>query len=125
METKVSSTGVLIIHPTQKWITAVDGAEPFRKALESAIDDGYLAVAVNLDGVEYADSTAIGAIIQGFKKITRAGGKMCLFHVGQEMEDFLAQTVLDRFIEIVGDEEAVDLHFSGMPKQKKKWWWPF
>ena len=114
--------GILIIQPPQKWITAVDGATEFREALEKAVEDGRLAVAVDLDGVEYADSTAIGALIQGFKSLTRAGGKLCLFHVGDEMKDFLSQTVLDRFIEICTDEESVSLQFTNLPKKKKRWW---
>ena len=114
--------GIVIIHPPQKWITAVDGAAEFRDALEKVVAEGRLAVAVDLSGVEYADSTAIGALIQGFKNLTREGGKLCLFGVGDEMKDFLAQTVLDRFIEICSDEESVALQFTNLPRKKKRWW---
>jgi anti-sigma B factor antagonist len=117
--------GVLILNPSQKWITAVDGASELREEISLAIEDGCLAIAVDMGQVEYADSTAIGALIQGFKDLTRNGGRICLFNVGQEMKDFLTQTVLDRFIEVKSDEEAVLLDFKSAPKKKKSWWRPF
>ncbi len=77
-----------------------------REALESAGKEGHLAIAVDLAGVEYADSTMIGLLIGAFKTLTQNRGLICLFNVAPELHEFFRQTVLDRLIEICKDEQT-------------------
>lgn len=112
--------GVLIVRPGNRRVTAVSGANEFREALDKALTAGHLAVAVDLTGVEYADSTMIGALISAFKNLHQHGGLICLFNVGSELREFFRQTVLDRVIEIRKDEQsAIDL-FDGRTKKTGK-----
>lgn len=112
--------GVLIVHPTTTRVTAVVGAEELREALESAGKEGHLAIAVDLAGVEYADSTMIGLLIGAFKTLTQNRGLICLFNVAPELHEFFRQTVLDRLIEICKDEQTALELFEGGPKMKRK-----
>ena len=112
--------GVLIIHPELSRVTALGGAEEFRTVVNKALKDGYLAVAVDLAGVEYADSAMIGTLVDAFKQLNRENGTICLFNVSQELREFFRQTVLDRFIQIFPDEESVLLALEDRPKRKRR-----
>jgi len=111
---------VTIIHSNLTRVTAVAGAEEFRQTLMESIEEGRLAIAVDMHGIEYADSTMIGALVDGNKLLTRDGGTMCLFNVSHELREFFNQTVLDRFIEICATEEIAILVFDGLPKKKRR-----
>jgi len=112
--------GVLIIHPNFTRVTAVSGVEEFRDTMERSVERGHLAIAVDLAGVEYADSTMIGALISTFKKLSRQNGLMCLFNVGSELHEFFRQTVFDRFVEICRDEQSALELFGDRPKSTRK-----
>lgn len=112
--------GVLIVHPTDSRLTAMSGAGELREALMGAVRRGHLALAVDLAGVEYADSTMIGDLIAAFKDLHRDGGLICLFNVAPELREFLHQTVLDRLIEICTDERAALLLMEDRPKSKRR-----
>jgi len=119
VETRTAD-GVLIVRPGAGRITALSGADLLRQALEKAIARGHLAIAVDLDGVEYADSTMLGVLISAFKALNQRGGLVCAFNVGSELREFFHQTVLDRVIDVCKDEsEALGL-FAGRARKKRR-----
>jgi anti-anti-sigma factor len=114
------SEGVQIIHPTTPRLTAVSGADEFRQTLNDIVDHGHLAVAIDLSGVVYADSTAIGALIEGYRRLARTDGMICAFNVESDLNEFIQQTWLDRFIDIVGTEAVALTLFDGRKKKKRR-----
>ena len=55
--------GVVVIRPNQARIIAASGESELGSALAKAIDDGGLAIALDLAGVEYADNAVIGGLV--------------------------------------------------------------
>lgn len=112
--------GVLVVHPDLKRVTAASGAEEFRSTIDDAVTKGRLAIALDLAGIEYADSTMIGVLIAAFKSLNQNGGLICAYNVGPELHEFFRQTVLDRLIEVCkSEDDALDL-FKDRSKSKKK-----
>ncbi len=124
MEIEVRTAGgVQILRPTLSRLTAVSGADGLDQSIRQAIADGNLAIAINMTEVEYADSTAIGALIRGYKQLATGQGTLCLFGVGEELREFFRQTVLDRLIDIEPDEQSALQMFEGQPKKRRKGIW--
>jgi len=110
--------GVALIHPRRKRVTALSGADELREALHNARERGHLAIAIDFEGVEYADTAAIGMLIAEFKVLNRDHGLMCLFNVGPDMHEFFRQIVFDHLIEVRGTEQAALELFAGQPKRR-------
>lgn len=98
--------GVVVITPDQKRLTAHRGMPAVRACLEEAAARGNQAVAVDFSGVEYVDGAMMGVLLDAFKAIHRNGGRLCVFGVGEAVQEVLKNTVLDDVIDIVSDENA-------------------
>jgi anti-anti-sigma factor len=106
--------GVLIIHPEHERITVASGSvEDLRESLHQAVDDGRLAIAIDLDGVEYIDSAVVGVLADEFGRLAWHHGRLCLFNVHPALHEFFSHTVLDHLIPVCGSEEAVIELFRG------------
>lgn len=57
---------------------------------------GQPRVAINLEGVEFMDSTAIGVLISGLKRCREAGGDLVLVAPREPVRKVLSITGLDR-----------------------------
>ncbi|HBL06583.1 MULTISPECIES: anti-sigma F factor antagonist [Clostridium] len=57
-------------------------AEEVRTRIDDILDkDGYKALIFNFSGVNFMDSSGIGAVIGRYKKMSLRGGKVCLTNV--------------------------------------------
>jgi len=84
------------------------------------VKGGHLAIAVDLAGVEYADSTMIGILISTFKSLNQSKGMICLYNVGSELHEFFRQTVLDRLIEVCKDEQTALRLLADRARSRRK-----
>jgi anti-sigma B factor antagonist len=106
IETRQSS-GVLIVTPLEKRIDArVSGA--FRLALIDRIDTGAKRLVINLEHVQFMDSSGLGALVSALKRLGRDGEiKVC--SPGASIRSMLERTRLDRVMPILdSEEESVD-----------------
>jgi anti-sigma B factor antagonist len=67
-------------------------------------------IAVNLEGVEFMDSTAIGVLISGLKRCREAGGDLALVAPRDPVRKVLSITGLDRVFPI---HDSVEQATSG------------
>src|SRR6056297_3615144 len=63
---------VLIVRPLEKRIDASTATE-FKQKMNEWIDSGNRRIVLNLSEVDFIDSSGLGAIISGFKKIGNNG----------------------------------------------------
>ncbi len=112
--------GICIVRPNLSHVTQTTGAAEVHEALEVAVNDGKLAVAVDLKGVKFADSPTIDALIDTHKALMKNGGELCVFHVEPEVREFFQQTMFHRFIQICTDEQDAIFHFENSPKKKRR-----
>jgi len=75
-----------------------------KKALFSVTDGTYSSVVVDLKDVNYMDSSGIGALVAGQKKMRAHNGKFALINIHDDVLNILKLATLDRFFSIYEDE---------------------
>ena len=73
---------------------------------------GRKGVVLNLQDATYIDSTWLGAIVQGFTKLSQAGGQLKLVHVPTKLMQLLVMTKLSTVFDIfTSEDDAVNSFF--------------
>ena len=81
-------------------------APRFRECMLELLDDGVVQLVVDLSAVTFIDSTALGVLIGGVRRINSAGGAMSLVVGSRPVERVLGITGLDRVFAIHKTREA-------------------
>ncbi len=71
-------------------------APQFKERMVELLDAGVYRLVVDLSEVTFIDSTALGVLIGGVRRVHGAGGAMALVVVSRPVERVLAVTGLDR-----------------------------
>jgi anti-sigma B factor antagonist len=85
-------------------ITVQDGVAEFRAAVRQLLQRGRLQLLVNVDGVSYIDSTALGEIVRLYTTATQMGGALKLLHVHGRVRDLLLVAHLLRIFAVFDTE---------------------
>ncbi len=95
-------------------ITAGEEAAHLRETLRRLVTEGKTRVILNLQNVDYIDSTGLGALVMGFTSLRKAGGMLKLLHLSRRNIELLIFTKLETVFEIFDDElDAVNSFFPG------------
>ena len=78
-----------------------------KKALFSVTDGKYNSVVVDMKNVNYMDSSGIGALVAGQKKMKAHNGKFALINIHDDVLNILKLATLDRFFRIYDTEEEL------------------
>jgi anti-sigma B factor antagonist len=76
-----------------------------KKALFSITDGKHMSVIVDLKNVNYMDSSGIGALVAGQKKMKAHNGKFALINIHDDVLNILKLATLDKFFKIYEDED--------------------
>lgn len=76
-----------------------------KKALFSVTDGSNPSVIVDMKNVNYMDSSGIGALVAGQKKMKAHSGKFALMNIHEDVLNILKLATLDKFFTIYEDEE--------------------
>ena len=87
-------------------------APQFKECLLELIDTGVDKLVVDLSGVTFIDSTALGVLIGGVRRVRTAGGAMALVVTNRAVERVLSITGLDRVFTIHATREAAVESFA-------------
>ncbi|OQB38227.1 MAG: hypothetical protein BWY06_02066 [Candidatus Latescibacteria bacterium ADurb.Bin168] len=112
--------GVYIVHPRFARLTATHGAREFRAALEKGVRDGYEGIAIDFSGVKFADREILHVLAAAYKLHAPSYGLMFAFHCSDDLEEFFEETLLDRLIPVVKDEEAALAVLAGCKRRPVK-----
>lgn len=85
-------------------VTLTDGTTVFDNALQRLIQEGHVKLIVDLGGVPYIDSTALGIILRAHATAARRGGVLKLLHVTGHVHELLELTKLLSVIETFESE---------------------
>jgi anti-sigma B factor antagonist len=97
---------VLIVRPKEQALDAY-AAPGFRDRMSELIQQGHRAVVLNLSDVNFLDSTGLGAIVSGLKRLD-GRGVMVICGVHEMVMDVFRLTRMDRVFPIVATvEEAL------------------
>jgi anti-sigma B factor antagonist len=107
MELKLrSADNVKILELAGRFDTYTAGE--VRQWLEEATTNEPANIVVNLEGVDFVDSTALATLVQGVKNCRELNGDLRLCGVKQSVRMVFELTRLDRFFEVYPQEnEAV------------------
>ncbi|MFO7683344.1 MAG: STAS domain-containing protein [Chloroflexota bacterium] len=107
MELKSRSAGhVKILELSGRFDTYT--AEQVRPWIQKAVDEEPANIVVNLEGVDFVDSTGLATLVQGVKNCRQLNGDLRLCGVQQPVRMVFELTRLDKFFEIyLQEDEAV------------------
>ena len=66
---------------------------------------------LDMKGISYMDSSGIGAMVAGQKRIRSKGGKFALMNMKEEVFNILKLATLDQFFTIYEDETQIEDNF--------------
>ena len=81
-------------------------APRFRQRLLALISGGAQNVVIDLSGVDYIDSTGLGVLMGGAKRVRSAGGDIRLVITGSRLADLIELTRLDRVLDMFDSVSA-------------------
>ncbi|MET8229819.1 STAS domain-containing protein [Micromonospora sp. NPDC005298] len=79
-----------------------------REGLQRLVDAGDHQVVVDLSGVGFLDSSALGALVVMFKAFGDVGGRLCLAAVQPGVRSVLTITSVDRAIDVYDSVPAAE-----------------
>lgn len=83
-------------------------APKLRERLSGTIDEGFASVVVDLEGVGFMDSTGLGTLVGGLKRVKERDGSMALVCTNRSVLRILSITGLDRVFPVYGSvQEAL------------------
>jgi anti-sigma B factor antagonist len=96
-------TGRLVVGPS---------TDQFRSAVDESIKAGHPNIILNLQGVEYVDSTGLGALVLCFTHSQKAGGALRLLNLNKRDMELLVLTKLTTIFDVYAEElDAVNSYF--------------
>lgn len=78
-----------------------------KKALFSITEGNYKSVIVDMKNVNYMDSSGIGALVAGQKKMKAHNGKFGLMNIHDDVLNILKLATLDKFFTIYPSEDKL------------------
>jgi anti-sigma B factor antagonist len=87
-------------------LTVGDDVSRFRDRLQKLIDSGLRNIVLNMEQVDYIDSTGLGALVMAYTSMQRAGGKIKLLNLSRRGIELLVMTKLTTIFEVFDDEQS-------------------
>jgi len=87
-------------------LTAGEGASALREKLNQLMTASHKDVILNLKGVEYIDSTGLGAMVVCYTSLRKSGGKLVLLNLNRRHIELLILTKLSTVFEMFDDEQS-------------------
>lgn len=78
----------------------------FRQRLLGVIGAGCQCVVIDISGVEFIDSTGLGVLMGGAKRVRSAGGDIRLVAAGSHLTELIKLTRLDRVLDVFDSVSA-------------------
>jgi anti-sigma B factor antagonist len=82
----------------------------FRDAVNSSVSEGFTRLSVDLKGVDFIDSSGLGALISGLKATRMAGGDLRIAAPTTQVQLVLQLTNMDRVLMAYEDAETAFAH---------------
>jgi anti-sigma B factor antagonist len=95
-------------------VTMGEEATKFRQVIQDLAHSEKPRLIINMQNVDYVDSTGLGALVMSATAFRRAGGEVKLLNLNRRNVELLVATKLTTIFEIFDDEQdAVNSFFPG------------
>jgi anti-sigma B factor antagonist len=98
-----TKSGILIVRPLEKRIDAATATQ-FKQKMSEWIDAGNRRIVLNLSEVDFIDSSGLGAIISGLKKLGD-DGNLVICVIKETVMSLFRLTRMDRVFDLFESEE--------------------
>lgn len=96
MEINRLSEGNITILSLKGNLLGEKDSEPILKTIENSIENGSTQFAVDLEGLQYINSTGLSVLLTILTKSRNASGNMCIYNVPEQLQKLLTMTQLDK-----------------------------
>ncbi len=79
----------------------------FKKTLFQLTEGEFSSIIVDMKNVSYIDSSGIGVLVAGQKKMRAHSGQFALVNVGEDVHNILKLATLDKFFKIYMNESEI------------------
>ena len=81
-------------------------ADELRSELKRLVGEGVSDLTLNMTGVEVVDSIGLGLLISLHNSLAKAGGKLSVVNVSQDIHELLRNMRLDRHFTVTGAQSG-------------------
>jgi anti-sigma B factor antagonist len=89
-----------------------EGTMSIRNAVRDALASGTKKIILNLEEINYIDSSGVGELIGAYTFVVNEGGRLKLLHLTKRIHEVLAITKLLTVFEVFDDEKAALASFA-------------
>jgi anti-sigma B factor antagonist len=86
-------------------LTVGDEVSRFREYMQKLIASHHNSIILNLEHVDYVDSTGLGALVMCYTTLQRDGGQVKLLNLSRRSIQLLVMTKLTTIFEVFDDEQ--------------------
>ena len=110
--------GIIILDLKGRLIVG-EPVSSLREKVRELIDDGKLNIILDLENVDYIDSTGLGGLVISFTSVKKAGGALKILKLSKRNIELLILTKLTTVFEIFMDEQdAINSFFPNRQIRK-------
>jgi anti-sigma B factor antagonist len=103
--------GAVVLELSGRFVLG-EPVERFRAVLEQLLAAGKNRIVLDMRGVDYIDSSALGCLVMAHTKVSRTGGAMSMFGLNEKALELLVITKLATVFRIAETEiDAINLCF--------------
>jgi anti-sigma B factor antagonist len=96
MEINRISEGNITMLSLKENLLGEKDSEPILKVIENSIENGSTKFTVDLEALQYINSTGLSVLLTILTKSRNSGGNMCIFNVPDQLQKLLTMTQLDK-----------------------------
>ena len=93
-------------------ITLGEGSSVLRRMVKDLLAEGHAKIILNLEDVDYIDSSGIGELVSGFTAVRNRGGELKLLNLTKKVHDLLQITKLFTVFDVYSDEHTAVRSFK-------------
>lgn len=110
--TSTRQTGDVTIVDISGRIVLGEESATLRDLILKLVDKGNRKILLNLAGVNYIDSSGLGALVSAFTRVRKQGGELKLLKLTDKVDDLMEITRLYTVFDIADDEAAAVKSFD-------------
>jgi anti-sigma B factor antagonist len=112
MNTSMRQTGDVKIVDISGRISLGEESAALRDLIMNLLNKGERKILLNLAGVNYIDSSGLGALVSGFASVRKAGGELKLVNLTDKVDNLMEITKLYTVFDIADDEKTAVQSFG-------------
>ena len=112
MTTSTRVAGDVTIVDVSGRIALGEESAALRELILNMLSEGQSKILLNLAGVNYIDSSGLGALVSAFTSVRKAGGEMKLVNLTDKVDNLMEITRLYTVFDIAADEATAVKSFD-------------